>query len=445
MKKNAQITIMLLLTTMMLSGCAFGEAPTDFAVRQDDAIAAWTAEGALEREAQPPTSAAETLPTEAEASNEGISLEVEVDVLGIFPLEEREDDATETESETMRRPVSCLEADHKYEVWTRVLIWQDTTDASDNLRTINLGMLCPTVVLATGKAELAALVTPEDGMTVSDEGLSVTTLAYNLSVAYVPDSLTVYQSNRKTAIVLNDAGWGYVPGVDTMQISGAVNLSRQVRAVELTVCYQIETTVLSSQIEEARERAEDPIRIKYLGFVQKTVDDTATTEQALLALQECQKEDYMLPEQAQPGGMVYLVTEVELPEWSRPFINEYGLKLTYFRYLDGKSGEYGISVELENHPRDHGYAEKVIGLAFETDSYRFVTLDSMPATPITLWTDDVEGGFALVAEVKGMTDFSYESATNREEQSRLLIGGNMPEAVAGGQFYLVTAYAVECH
>lgn len=443
MKKYAQIAITLLLA-VTLSGCAFGEAPTDFAVRQDDGVSAWSAESALERETQQPTEVAEELPDETEMLGEGTSLEVEVDVLGIFPLVETETETGGTELVATLHPTACLEANREYEVWTRVLIWQEPLVGQETTRAVNLGMFCPSRVGAAAKTGLAAAVTPEDGGTVRAEDFTVTTLAYDLAVEYVPDSMTVYQQNRKTPMVLNDAGWGYVPGAEMMQISGAVNLSCQVRATELTVCYRIKTEILSSQLTEVAQRAEEPLRIKYLGFVQ-TLDTLITADTALAALQEQQREDYLLPEQVQAEGTVYLITEVTIPAWAREFVQEYGLKLAYFCYLDGTSGEYGISVELENFPRDHGYAEKLVELAFEQREYRLVTLDSMPKTPVTLWVEDETGGLSLAAEIKNLTEFSYDATTNREEQSRLLTGGNIAPLVEGGKFYLVTAYEVECH
>lgn len=155
MKKYAQIVIALMLVAT-LSGCTLGEAPTDFAVRQDDAISVWSAESALERETQQPTEVAESSTDEAETLGEGTSLEVEVDVLGIFPLIKTETEDGDVETIATLHPTACLEANREYEVWTRVLIWQEPTEGQETTRAINLGMFCASRVGAAEKTELAA-------------------------------------------------------------------------------------------------------------------------------------------------------------------------------------------------------------------------------------------------------------------------------------------------
>ncbi len=428
--------VMIVILAVLLSGCGMEDEVPAFVAKHDEGIVPWTMQ-----EAMTPSEVA-AMEEEQGMKPEPLDVELEADILGIYEISES------AEGERMTA-TSRLTAGKEYEITARILL---SAEAEAVLgQELDFLLTCPTVVEQGKKSEFTVSVFANGAEQISN-AFTATSTAYDLSVSYVPESYHIKKGDSTVKLAAGDVLWNEDVGRQTLDYLTKVN--QQLGVYEYTLSYRVQVEMLDTQRKEVAEQAASPISVRLEGISQQYADDRDKTS-ALMALNDCLRDNYFMRESMLCEGTAYLTVEVFLPDWAREYAEQYGLVLTWYNYQDAPG--CGIGVSLPAFPDNLGHAEaslENIALTVAPTVNGKVmddltgALTPCPTTPISIWSKKADEVFALecltLLEAPSEVDVVEDLRINRSTVTQILGGEIIEKLPATNRFYVVAGADLVC-
>lgn len=427
-------SVIALCLVMLLSGCGMEDELPQYIVKHDEGIAPWSLQDTAT------TSTQSVLERGQGIILEFADLELEADILGIYEISEEAEGEHQTAT-------SLLVAGKEYEVDARILL---SAEAEAILgQELDFLLACPTVVEKNKKSVFEVKVFANGALVLANE-FAATATAHDLRVEYVPETYALTRNGEVSVeLAAGDMIWNEDAESQVQMLDYLTRVDQQLGVYEYRLSYRIRTEMLATQQETALAQAEDPIQVYLCGISHQYADDRDRTS-ALLALNDCLRDNYMMQESILCEGTAYLTAEVFLPDWAREYAEQYGLLVTWYNYdVPG----CGIGVSLPAFPDNLGHAEasyenlELSPLAISrTEGDVTGALTPTPVTPLSIWTKKENEVFALESLIlANMPSESVAEPRNERSAVTQLLGGEIIKQLpASNMFYIVVGADLIC-
>lgn len=446
MKRKKQILAVGGILMLTLSGCT-GDMPTEFVAVHDEGITTWEIADATMSELT------ESEPVLEQGAGELEKVDLEADIVGIYEISEdvEESDAQAAsayfadedifyyagDAREQKFATSRLTAGKEYEISARVLL--STENETILGQELDFLLTCPTLVEQDKKSNLTVSIWANGSMLVTHD-FAVTATSSDLTLQYVPETYTVHRNGAKITPESGDLLWNEDLVQQQQTLDYLTCIDRQLGVYEYTLSYHVRAEISEEGKQETELWTNEPISLSLRGISQEYEDERDRTS-ALLALNDCLRDNYLMRESLQAEGTAYLVAEVHLPEWAREYAEEHGLLVSWYNYdVPG----CGIGVNLPSFPDNLGHVEKSFNdltittiLLGEPDAVGM--LMPCPATPLSIWVDDPDADL----KVRNLTlqampeEIVPEPRYERSRTTQLLGGEIIKQLPTSGSFYIV--------
>lgn len=437
MKRWRGILIVTCLTVVLLSGCALEDEQIKFVATRDEGVEPWGLQDAMVGSSNMTRTVSEEQLEEKQT--EFPEVELEADILGIYEIS----DGAEGERKTV---TSRLSAGKEYEITARVLL---ATDAEAVLgQELDFLLELPTVVEKGKKSELVVAVFANGAAVIRNE-FAVTAPAHDLRLEYVPETYIVVRNNVKLELEAGDVLWNEDANHQKQSLDYLTKMDRQLGVYEYILSYHVRTEILDTQQDEVLMQVAESMSIRLEG-ISHQYSDSRDKSSALLALNDCLRDNYFVEETFLCEGAIYIAVEVFLPDWAREYAEQYGLVVTWYNYLDAPG--CGIGASLPIFPDNLGHVEasfenlRLTPIMIEEAKDTVGALTPYPVTPLSVWAKKENEVFALenLALIEMPTEVVEEPRMGRQCVTQVLGGEIIERLPASNRFYIVIGTDLIC-
>lgn len=433
MKRKKVLAVSVCLV-VILSGCGLGDEIPKYTVKHDEGAEPWGLQDAMV------TSVSNVLEEQQEMIAPVLhEVELEADILGIYE--------TSGDVEGERKIVtSQLTAGKEYEVTARILL---SANAEAILgQELDFLLELPTVV-EKGKKSTLGIAVFAGGVAMMRNEFAVTAPAHDLCLGYVPGTYSVTMNGMCIEPTPGDVLWNEDMAQQGQSLDYLTRVDRQLGVCEYILSYRVQTEILDAQDSAVAMQMAEPISIRLEGISHQYADarDKAS---ALLALNDCLRDNYLMQETILCEGTVYMAVEVFLPDWAREYASQHGLAVTWYNYSTAPG--CGIGVSLPMFPDNLGHVEasfenlRLTPLVGEGTENTVGALMPYPMTPLSIWAKKENEVFLLenLAFTEMPTEMTEELRMGRSSTTQLLGGEIIEKLPASGRFYVVLGTDLIC-